>query len=135
MNNDDVYRIVGAAFEVHRELGGGLLEPVYQSALAVEMQMQGIPFVREYQQEIAYKGVSLDRFYKFDFLCCDNVVVELKSVSELTAEHRSQLFNYMRLSNGKYGILMNFGTRSLQIERYQKSDNYAIVPYVSAARH
>jgi len=114
---DLVYRIIGAAMEVHGELGYGLLEPVYQEALSRELSIRHIDNVREKEIEIYYKGVKMDKFYKMD-LVVDDIIVELKAVESVTSEHRAQLFNYLRLTQKPIGILINFGESNLHSERF-----------------
>lgn len=114
---DLVYKIIGAAMEVHGELGYGLLEPVYQEALSRELGIRHIDNVREKEIEIYYKGVKMDKFYKMD-LVVDDIIVELKAVESVTSEHRAQLFNYLRLTQKPIGILINFGESNLHSERY-----------------
>jgi GxxExxY protein len=93
---DEAYAIIGAAFEVHKELKHGFLEPVYQQALAKEFRLQDIPFEREALINIYYKGERLDKCYKADFICYDDIVIELKALSDLSTEHESQLINYLK---------------------------------------
>ena len=114
---DLVYKIIGAAMEVHGELGYGLLEPVYQEALSRELSIRHIDNVREKEIDIYYKGVKMDKFYKMD-LVVDDIIVELKAVESVTSEHRAQLFNYLRLTQKPIGILINFGEKNLHSERY-----------------
>lgn len=114
---DLVYKIIGAAMEVHGELGYGLLEPVYQEALSRELGIRHIDNVREKEIDIYYKGVKMDKFYKMD-LVVDDIIVELKAVESVTSEHRAQLFNYLRLTQKPIGILINFGEKNLHSERY-----------------
>jgi len=114
---DEVYKIVGACMEVHKQLGNGFLEAVYQEALEEELKIQGIPFVREKQLRIKYKGKTLKKYYISDFVCFDNVVVELKALSKLTNDHEAQVLNYLKTTGIKVGVLVNFGTRSLQYKR------------------
>ena len=114
---DLVYRIIGAAMEVHGELGYGLLEPVYQEALSRELSIRHIDNVREKEIEIYYKGVKMDKFYKMD-LVVDDIIVELKAVESVASEHRAQLFNYLRLTQKPIGVLINFGEKNLHSERY-----------------
>lgn len=114
---DLVYKIIGAAMEVHGELGYGLLEPVYEEALSRELSIRHIDNVREKEIEIYYKGVKMDKFYKMD-LVVDDIIVELKAVESVTSEHRVQLFNYLRLTQKPIGILINFGESNLHSERY-----------------
>ncbi|MBR1834952.1 MAG: GxxExxY protein [Bacteroidales bacterium] len=123
-----IYSIIGAAMEVHRELGGGLLEPIYNEALFLELQDRGIKCEREKQVQCFYKNHQLEKYYQMD-LVVDDVIVELKSVSELIAAHRQQLFNYLRLTRMPMGLLINFGQSSLQGERYAyfKDDNECVL--------
>ena len=114
---DTVYQIIGAAMEVHSELNWGLLEPVYNEALHLELLDRGIDNEREKQLPCYYKYHKLEKFYQMDIVVGD-VVVELKSVDELNSAHRAQLFNYLRLTKKPIGLLINFGQSSLQGERY-----------------
>ena len=114
---DIVYQIIGAAMEVHDELNWGLLEPVYNEALHLELLDRGVSNEREKQIPCFYKNRRLEKFYQMDIVVGD-VVVELKSVDELNSAHRAQLFNYLRLTRKPIGLLINFGQPSLQGERY-----------------
>ena len=114
---DTVYQIIGAAMEVHGELNWGLLEPVYNEALHLELLDRGIDNEREQQLACYYKHHKLEKFYQMDVVVGD-VIVELKSVDELISAHRAQLFNYLRLTKKPVGLLINFGQSSLQGERY-----------------
>ena len=114
---DECYMIIGACMAVHRELGHGFLEPVYQEALAIEFGYIGIPFVREQELNIIYRGLKLNKMYKADFVCYDSIIVELKALKELSNDHTSQLINYLKATNLRVGLLINFGTSSLQHKR------------------
>ena len=118
---DVVYEIIGAAMEVHRKLNWGLLEPVYQEALHLELLDRGIENEREKNIEIYYKNHHLDKSYKMDIVVGD-VIVELKSVTQLIAKHRAQLCNYLRLSRKPVGLLINFGEEKLVGERWVLDD-------------
>ena len=118
---DVVYEIIGAAMEVHRKLNWGLLEPVYQEALHLELLDRGIENEREKNIEIYYKKHHLDKSYKMDIVVGD-VIVELKSVTQLIAKHRAQLCNYLRLSRNPVGLLINFGEEKLVGERWVLED-------------
>ena len=119
----DMYNVVGAAMEVHNTLGHGMAEPIYQEALAVEMTKRGMTAEREKELRLHYKGVLLEKTYFADFYY-KGIIVELKSVEEISPTHRAQLFNYMRIT-GKYrGILFNFGEDSLYTERYLYLPHY-----------
>ena len=125
---DMVYQIIGAAMAVHSELGYGLLEPVYQECMQLELKLRGIDSVREQEISIYYKNQLLEKKYKMDLVVGD-VVVEMKSVSELITAHRAQLCNYLRLTQKPIGILLNFGEESLVGERwaYDKETNRCYV--------
>ncbi len=114
---DLVYKIIGAAMEVHDVLRYGLLEPVYQEALSRELSIRHIDNVREKEIDIYYKGVKMDKLYKMD-LVVDDIIVELKAAESVAPEHRAQLFNYLRLTQKSIGILVNFGEKNLHSERY-----------------
>jgi len=114
---DTVYQIIGAAMNVHDELSWGLLEPVYNEALHLELLDNNIANEREKHLPCYYKHHQLEKFYQMDLVVGD-VVVELKSVDELSSAHRAQLFNYLRLTRKPIGLLINFGQPSLQGERY-----------------
>ena len=101
-------KIIGAAIEVHRELGPGLLESIYQACLARELTLRGIPFQREQALPISYKGISIDCGYRIDFLIADKVVVELKAIAALLPIHEAQLLTYLKLTGIKVGLLINF---------------------------
>lgn len=103
------YDICGALFAVHKELGCGFLERVYQDALECEFQERGIPYEREKEIQIMYKGKPLGDPYRADFVCYGKIIVELKAVSEATGVHRAQVLNYLKATNMKLGILANFG--------------------------
>ena len=112
-----LYKIVGAAMTVHSELKYGLLEPVYQEALCMELEQRNVEYCSEETLPIYYKGVLMKKQYRMDIVCGD-IVVELKSVEELLPEHRAQLFNYLRLTKKPVGMLINFGEPSLHFEKY-----------------
>jgi len=112
-----IYQIIGAAMKVHAELRWGLLEAVYQEALHLELQDQGIDNEREQEIQIHYKHHLLDKKYKMDIVVGD-VVVELKSVTKIIPAHRAQLCNYLRLTRKQVGLLINFGDKDLIGERW-----------------
>ena len=111
------YKIIGAAMEVHRQLGCGFLEPVYQEAFALELKTREIPYSRELRFPVTYKGQRLHNHYRPDFICFDSVIVELKALSSLSAIEESQLINYLKVTGYHIGLLLNFGARSLQQRR------------------
>ncbi|MBO4334165.1 MAG: GxxExxY protein [Paludibacteraceae bacterium] len=117
----ETYDINGAAMHVYNVLGPGFLESVYQEALAIEFKKRNIPFEREKELKIFYDGQELSHTFKTDFYCYDKIIVELKAVSELNDSHRSQLFNYLKATNSKVGLLINFGSsHGVEIERKVK---------------
>lgn len=118
VHRDKSYRIIGAAMEVHKELGCGFLESVYQEALALELQSLHIPYEREKQLDVYYKGVLLDKKFFADFICYEDILLEIKAVSELSPAHRAQLLNYLKVTKKRLGILLNFGETSLRYERF-----------------
>ncbi len=106
---EESYKIIGAAFKVYNNLGHGFLEAVYQEALEIEFERQGIPYEREKELSIIYDGVQLKQTYKADFVCYGKIIVELKAVSELVDAHRSQVYNYLHATGYRLGLLLNFG--------------------------
>ena len=109
IRKEDSYKIVGAAMEVFNQLGHGFLEAVYQEALEREFKSRGIPYEREKELTIFYKGELLEQTYKADFICYEDIIVELKAVAMLQDSHRSQVYNYLRATRNKLGLLINFG--------------------------
>ena len=109
IRKEDSYKIVGAAMEVFNQLGHGFLEAVYQEALEREFKSRGIPYEREKELTIFYKGELLEQTYKADFICYEDIIVELKAVAMLQDSHRSQVYNYLRATKNKLGLLINFG--------------------------
>lgn len=114
---EESYKITGAIIEVHKELGPGLLEKVYQEALEKELMFQGIPFEREKSFTILYKGEALEQKYIADFVCYDKIVVELKAVENLLPIHTAQVINYLSITGYKLGLLVNFNSRQVKPER------------------
>jgi GxxExxY protein len=106
---DEVFRIQGAIFEVNREMGAGFLEAVYQECLALEFAARGIPFVATRPLSLAYKGAALRQTYVPDFICFGRIIVELKALRDIVPEHRAQVLNYLKVSQLRLGLLVNFG--------------------------
>ena len=105
----ETYSILGACFEVYKEKGCGFVEPVYQEFLAIDLELQRIPFQAQVQLKLFYKGKSLEQIYKPDFVCFDKIIVEIKAVTQLTDEHRAQIHNYLKATGFRVGSLVNFG--------------------------
>ena len=134
MLEDEGYRLMGAAFEVFNQLGYGMAEEIYQQSLEIELHLRGIPFLSKQQLAVFYKERRLETSYCPDLLVFGAIVVELKAVTGLTAEHESQLFNYMRISHQRVGYLLNFGKKGeLQWKRFVLTDLHANSPTNSAA--
>ncbi len=106
--------IIGAAIEVHRHLGPGLLESAYQQCLAKELQLRGIPYQSEWPLPLEYKGLRVNCGYRVDFLVADSVVIETKAVEAIAPVHEAQLLTYMRLGGWKVGLLINFNVLALK---------------------
>ena len=111
------YRIIGAAMEVHRQLGCGFTEKVYQDALEKEFILRDIPYEREKRMQVMYKEEMLESEYIPDFVCFKSIIVELKAVEELESLHRAQAINYTKVAKMKVALLINFGAESLEYER------------------
>ena len=124
--DSEIYAIIGAAMEVHRVLGNGFLESVYQEALAIELSERNIPFCREQPLEIMYKGRQLSPSYRADFVCFNTVIVEIKALSNLTGNEQSQVINYLEAADFERALLINFGHTSLQHRRLIRSNHMAI---------
>ena len=121
---EEAYEILGAAMAVHRELGSGFTEKVYQDALEIEFQERGIPYKREVSIHASYHGIELKSEFIPDFVCFDRVIVELKAVKELDDIFRSQTINYMKVANMDLSLLINFRSPSLQYERFPNYDKF-----------
>jgi GxxExxY protein len=112
------YRIIGAAMEVHKELGRGFVEPVYQEALELEFSDRGIPFRPQVEMPVFYKGRKLKAHYRSDFLCYDEIIVELKALTRVGDGESAQVLNYLKASRQERGLLINFGSGSLEHKRF-----------------
>ncbi len=107
---DEVYAIIGAAIEVHRELGRGFLEPVYQEALEFELSQRAIPFEPQKRIFVTYKNRKLNKEYIADLVCYEKILVELKSMDQLTGREEAQVINYLKATQLPLGLLINFGS-------------------------
>src|SRR5581483_2356010 len=105
---EEVYAIVGAAIEVHRELGPGFLEAVYQEALEWELSQRGIPFEGQKELHVFYKGRQLNKMYVADLVCYRQIIVELKALTRLSGQEESQVLNYLKATRLRVGVLLNF---------------------------
>jgi len=115
---DESYKIIGCCFEVYNELGPGFLEAVYQEALSIEFAKQNIPFMPQAEMNIYYKGILLKKKYYPDFLCYDEIVLEIKSEENLSPADQAQILNYLKGTKKPLGLLVNFGAEKLQYKRF-----------------
>ena len=133
----DIYDVVGAAMEVHQTLGRGMAEAIYQEALEMEMLANGLEVEREKMLMCYYKDREMKKHYVVDFFY-KGIIIELKSVEKLCSEHRAQLINYMRISRQTKGLLINFGERSLRVERYiydEEDDDFILLTKQNCKAH
>ncbi|RJR32270.1 MAG: GxxExxY protein [Desulfobacteraceae bacterium] len=110
--------IIGASMEVHKELGSGFLEPVYQEALERELTYRDIPFKSQPVVQIKFKGEPLKKTYQPDLICFEDILVELKALSTLTGNEVAQVINYLKATELRTGLLINFGAKTLQYKRF-----------------
>ena len=113
----ETYNIIGAAMEVHSNLGSGFLEAVYQEAFAIELEKRNIQFKQEEKLKIKYKDQVLSKYYEADFICYDKIIVETKAIKELSGIDEAQVINYLKATGLKIGLLINFGAESLEHKR------------------
>ena len=129
MFEQEGYQLMGAAFEVYNQLGYGMAEEIYQQSLKIELTLRGIPFCSKRKLLAFYKGHELEKQYEPDLFVMNALVVELKAVSELIADHEAQLFNYMRICRQPVGYLINFGAKGkLGWKRFILSDLHPASP-------
>ena len=114
---DETFKIIGAAYKVHQELGSGFLETVYQEALGIMFDEMGIPFEKEKELPVSFRGKLLEKTFRADFVCYNKIIVELKAVSSLGPEHEAQVINYLKATGYKVGLLINFAERTLKHKR------------------
>ena len=122
-NDPRTYAVIGAAMEVHKQLGCGFLEPVYQEAMAIELSKRNVRFRREVRLPIHYKGQLLATVYCADFICFDSVIIELKALTHMSGTEEAQVINYLKATGCEVGLLLNFGLRSLQHRRFVLSQS------------
>ena len=118
MRDKKTFAIIGAAMEVHKELGSGFLEAVYQEAMEKELAYHEIPCKSKPPVRIKYKGEPLKKKYEPDFICYDKVIVEIKAMDKLSGNEHAQIINYLKASELKVGLLINFGAKSLEHKRF-----------------
>ena len=116
--SDETYKLIGLCMKVHRELGCGFLEPVYQEAFEMLLKAEGVPYQRERLLPIYFMGQKLTKEYFADFVCYDKIILEFKAVSSLTAAHEAQLMNYLKASKMRMGLLCNFAEASFVYRRF-----------------
>ena len=117
---EESYKILGACFAVHSELGCGFLENVYHEALDKELTIREIPFKKEAKLDIIYRNEYLSKKYYADFICYDKIILELKACENISDNHIAQVVNYLSATNFKLGIIINFGSKSLTYKRVVK---------------
>ena len=115
------YQIIGICMEVHKNLGNGFLESVYQEVLENEFNNHKIPFQRQRKLELFYKDAKLKKYFIADFICYDKILVEIKATSFLHESFKRQVINYLKATDYKLGLLINFGGSSLQWKRFINS--------------
>jgi GxxExxY protein len=120
---DESYAIIGACMKVHRALGPGFLEAVYEEVVEKEFIVQNIPYKRQVQLNLYYEGVQLKKQYRADFVCYDSIIVEMKAVTQIHSVFYEQLQNYLKCTNMELGMLINFGTPSLTYKRILNPNN------------
>ena len=120
---EESFKIIGACMKVHRSLGAGFLEAVYEEALEKEFQIQNIPFKKQVKLELFYENQKLKKQYRADFVCYDTIILEIKAVSQIPIVFYAQLKNYLKCTNMELGMLINFGTPSLTYKRILNSKN------------
>jgi GxxExxY protein len=111
------YAIIGAAMEVHRQLGSGFREPVYQAALEIELGLQGVPYEPQAPVQVFYKGQPLSAPLRADFICYGQILVEIKALAHLSGTEQAQVLHYLKATGIRLALLINFGASSLEFER------------------
>ena len=118
MKDPRTYEIIAAAMEVHRILGPGFLEAVYHEAMCIECDLKRMPFLKEVELPVRYKDRLLATSYRADFVCFSDVLVEIKALSQLTTKEDAQIINYLKATRMQTGLLLNFGSKSLEFKRF-----------------
>ncbi len=122
VNEQETYKVIGACMKVHKALGCGFLESVYQEALEKELKKQAIPFIRHKKLKILYDGLPLDKFFVADFVCFESLIVEIKAATFLHKSNFDQVINYLKATESEVGLLVNFGESSLKWKRFVNSN-------------
>ena len=107
---DECYKIYGCIYKVNRKLGSGFLEAVYQEALAIELRREKVPFISQKELEILYDRIPLKTKYVADLVCFGNIIIEIKATSKINNQHKAQLMNYLKATDNKLGLLVNFNS-------------------------
>ena len=119
---EESFKIIGACMKVHRLLGAGFLEAVYEEALEKEFKIQNIPFKKQVKLELFYDNQKLQKHYRADFVCYDTIILEIKAVAQIPIAFNAQLKNYLKCTKMELGMLINFGTPSLTYKRILNSN-------------
>ena len=114
---EESYKIIGICMNIHSTLGNGFLEAVYSEVLEREFVKNNIPYLREVKRDLFFNGEKLDKKYKADFICFDNIILEIKAVSFIHENFTKQTLNYLKATDKKLGLLINFGEKSLKYKR------------------
>lgn len=112
------FEIIGACMSVHKNLGNGFLESVYQEVLTKEFIKRGIPFTSQLKLNLYYEGEKLDKYFIADFVCYEKIILEIKAISFINKNTENQVINYLKATNKKVGLLINFGEKSLKWKRF-----------------
>ena len=123
---DEAFKIIGAAIEVSNNLGCGFMESVYQEALEIELKNFSIPFAAQSRIRISYKNIILEKEYIADFLCFDNIIVEIKAIKKITEIEEAQLLNYLTAAKMPLGLIINFGSPKLEWKRYANTQKISV---------